>query len=171
MKGFLIKIKSTSDVITNSSSEVFMIKNDKPHKSLKKNILDFHRKVSWYGLSNFDDFPDTLKWIISDEQIELLKENADGSSGMGGDCEVFDWENGLNEYRKVNNKPNATIENFAKYLKKSVDELQSVVLIDIDWACKGTINMISDKYKALKGDDCYNDKEYDFWYNALKYGI
>lgn len=163
--GIILKIKNISDVITNSSSEVFIVKTEKPNKSIKDNILNFHKNVSWYGMYSIEDLPQGLKWIISDDMVELLKENADSSSGMGGDCEVFNWEDGLKEYQQWSNKPNATLNDFARYLKKSVDEVESVILIDIDWACKGTINMLKDKYNASLCDD-----EYDFWYDAFKYG-
>lgn len=166
MKG-IIKIKNISDVITNSSSEVFVVKSNKPNKKLKNIVINYCNDHYWSGAYELDNVPDGLKWILTDELIEIVKENCNESSGMGGDCEVFDWENGYEWYKKYYKKPNLTVEEWAKCLGKTLEELQSVIVVDIDWSCKATINMLKERFDIIiEGDDAYDN----FYYEQFKHG-
>ena len=77
-----MKIKAVSDVITNSSSEIFTIKA--PGKT-KGEILDI---LTEYHKSKVKNRPENIRDL---PQSEKIKYDLDGS-GMGGELEVKDFK-------------------------------------------------------------------------------
>lgn len=169
MKG-IIKIKNITDVITNSSSEVFIVKSDKPKLNLKDIVKNHHKDHYWSGAYELDNVPNGLKWILTDELIETVKENCNESSGMAGDCEVYNWEDGYEWYKRHYKKPNLTPEQWAKCLGKSLDDLQSVIVVDIDWCCRATINMLKERFNIINEcDDTYDNFYYEQFRHDSRY--
>lgn len=129
-----IKIQSFSDIVTNSSSETFILnssENFKEISSLLKKIGEEHwYKGSW---SDWDNLP-------KEEQ-----EKYDTGSGMGGDIEVRNWESLYEEYKEYipeNKKDLYTPEVWSLNFPESLEELKNTLWISIDWSRKGTINWI-----------------------------
>lgn len=82
-----IKVQSISDVITNSSSEIFSIRTDMPKKELQSLIEKVHSQFKYNGSWE--------NWVeMSDEE----KEKYDISSGMGGILEVKTFDDYYQEY-------------------------------------------------------------------------
>ena len=84
-----IKIQSFSDIITNSSSETFILnssENFKEISSLLKKIGEEH----WYKGS----------WSDWDNLHKEEQGKYDTGSGMGGDIEVRNWESLYEEYKE-----------------------------------------------------------------------
>lgn len=128
-----IKVQSISDLITNSSSEVFKVKSD----------LDI----------------DTIKGII--ETGEKNYGALDHCSGMGGDISIENWEYMYQEWLKwevpENKRQYYTPEIWSLHYNESLDDLKSSVWIDIDWDREGTIKFILDTFWVT---DCDHDWEY-----------
>lgn len=166
MKG-IIRISNISDVITNSSSEVFVVKTNRPNTDLKELITKHHQEHYWYGVHDLDDVPSGLKHILTDELIELIREESNSGSGMGGECSVYDWRDGFERYKKYNHLTKLTVEEWAEKLNKPLEELQSIVVVDIDWECRATINMLERDFNIInENDDAYDD----FYYTQFVYG-
>lgn len=160
MKG-IIKINNVSDVITNSSSEVFIVKSNSVKDNIKKLISNYHKEHNWYGLYDLKNIPSGLKHILTDEIVEKIKEECDGSSGMGGNCDIWDWKDGYERYKELHNLHDLTVEEWADKLNKPLEELQSVVVVDIDWSCQATINMLRRDFNVIiEGDDSYDNFYY-----------
>lgn len=128
-----IQIQSISDVVTNSSSEVFSIYTDLHKDELLNLLKTVHKKHN------------TLTW----EQYKKLppeeKKHYDVESGMGGILEVKTFEDSYQEYLQYvpkNKKHLYTKEIHALGSELSVEELEKRVTIDIDEGFQGTINWI-----------------------------
>ena len=163
MRG-IIKIKNITDVITNSSSEVFIVKSDKPKLDMKDDVKCHYKDHYWGGIYELDNVPNGLKWILTDELIETIKENCNGSSVMGGDCRVYNWEDGYEWYKRHYNKPKLTPKQWAECLGKSLDDLQSVIVVNIDCCCRATINMLKERFNVISE---YNTAYDEFYYNQF----
>lgn len=129
-----IKVQSISDVITNSSSEIFSIRTDMPKKELQSLIEKIHSQFEYNGSWE--------KWSkMSDEE----KEKYDTSSGMGGILEIKTFDDYYQEslsYIPENKKHLYTKEVHAVGSKKSVEELEKEISIDIDHSFIHTIDWI-----------------------------
>lgn len=129
-----IKVQSISDVITNSSSEIFSIRTDMPKKELQSLIEKIHSQFEYNGSWE--------KWSkMSDEE----KEKYDTSSGMGGILEIKTFDDYYQEslsYIPENKKHLYTKEVHAVGSKKSVEELEKEISIDIDHSFINTIDWI-----------------------------
>lgn len=129
-----IKVQSISDVITNSSSEIFSIRTDMPKKELQSLIEKIHSQFEYNGSWE--------KWSkMSNEE----KEKYDTSSGMGGILEIKTFDDYYQEslsYIPENKKHLYTKEVHAVGSKKSVEELEKEISIDIDHSFIHTIDWI-----------------------------
>lgn len=129
-----IRIQSFSDIITNSSSETFIInksENTKEISELIKKIGEEH----WYKGS----------WSDWEKLSKEEQEKYDTSSGMGGDIEVKDWESLYEEYKEYipeNKKGLYTPEVWSLNFPESLEELKNRIWINIDWSRRATINWI-----------------------------
>lgn len=129
-----IKVQSISDVITNSSSEIFNVRTDLPKEELltllKKIHSQFEYKGSWSEWVN----------LPSKEQ-----EKYDCESGMAGILEVRTFDDDYQEclsYVPENKKHLYTKEIHALHNRGSVEELEKEVSIHIDHCFTHTIDWI-----------------------------
>jgi hypothetical protein len=136
---FVIKIQSISDIITNSSSEVFVINTSSNQiDSIVKDILNT-------GKINFEN-------------------DHDFCSGMGGELGVYTWENGFRKFKhnhvKYRHDDTFTPEKWAEEIGRPLEELKKIILVDIDWSREETIQHIKLFYGAIVDDDYW--VKYDF---------
>ena len=95
-----INVKSISNAITNSSSEVFLIKSKRPAEEIKELILACSEMIY-----NSDEIIDTkflspkIKRIVHEDKIELSNTKNDEDSGMGGGIEVYDFSDACRAYK------------------------------------------------------------------------
>lgn len=157
-----IKVQSISDVITNSSSEIFSIRTDMPKKELQSLIEKVHSQFKYNGSWE--------NWVeMSDEE----KEKYDISSGMGGILEVKTFDDYYQEYLSYipeNKKHLYTKEVHAIGNKKPLEELEKEISVDIDHGFTHTIDWILENLFVV---DCecpvvdYRKKEDEdkIWYS------
>lgn len=127
-----IAIQSISNLITNSSSEVFIVKSDSPEevRELIMNIAEQHKWLDW------EDY---------DKLSEEEKYKYDSSSGMGGEINVKTWKESYERdksYIPKNKRHLYTPEIWSIGYKESLNDLKKRLVIDIDWSRKATINWI-----------------------------
>lgn len=132
---YLIKIQSFSDIITNSSSEVFLVKKseDTSFDELKNFLMDFHEEHLYKG--------DWDKWdkMSYNERVQF-----DSCSGMGGIFELQTYEDALNspsEWGWSNTSYFDEVEDKDKYL-----------LVDTDHSHYATNNWIETNLNAIRVD-------------------
>ena len=89
MAKFLIKIQSASDIITNSSSEVFLCQNNTEMTidQLTDFIFEYNRSHQFEG-----------SWEDEQELTEEEQQQFDFSGGMGGFLEVWTYEDCKREH-------------------------------------------------------------------------
>lgn len=139
-----IRIQSTSDLITNSSSEVFVIKAGAFSFEEIKELIESGAKERYEAYRNGGDKNWKKKW----DQLE--KEDLDGCSGMGGLLDVMSWKEMYNNRKEWN--PDYTVEEFAEDEGLDIDSLDQYAWIDIDWARRGTIKFIYDNFEVIKSE-------------------
>lgn len=167
MKGY-IKIGSVSDVITNSSSEVFALNVGDYTKNIKKDIIKYHTEHLWSG-DGLDKLPYDVKEILGGElALEIAKNMLNDQSGMAGEITVYTWEDAYKGWCKTCRKQ-YTPEKWAKQVHINLDDIKKIVIVDVDWASKATINWLQEKYNViLEGDDYYNS-EYEWAFTYARY--
>lgn len=133
-------------MITNSSSEVFVIKADGFTFDEVKELIESGAKA------RYDAYCDDWEENCRKNWDQLEKEDLDGCSGMGGELDIYDWKEIYN-YRKEW-KPDYTIEEFAKDEGLEVDTLDQYIWIDIDRERRGTINFLFDNFEIIDSDVC-----------------
>lgn len=144
-----IKIQSYSDIITNSSSEIFIVKDcDKSAKeleSLLKALRDqyyYSGEKSWYDLS------------------EEERRQYNSSSGMGGTIEVKDWQGRYKEwldyYIPESKQDKASPEMWSLFHIESLAELKHELQIDIDWSQLYSIDWILKNLFVIYADNGSN---------------
>lgn len=139
-----IKTQSTSDLITNSSSEVFVIKADGFSFEEVKELIESGAKARYEAYQKSWDDNCGKSW----DQLE--KEGLDGCSGMGGDLDITGWKE-VYERRKEWD-PDYTVDEFAEDEGIDVNQLDQYIWIDIDWARRGTIQFIYDNFEIVESD-------------------
>lgn len=142
-----IKIQSFSDVITNSSSETFVINTTEDSKTISK-IINKIAEKNWYE-GSWEDYGK-----LSEEE----KSKYDNSSGMGGEITVKGWEElyeSNKSYIPENKRHLYTPEVWSLGYKESLEELKKRVIIDIDWSREATINWILENLFVC---DAYTNK-------------
>lgn len=141
---YRVKIQSTSDLITNSSSEVFVIKaSDFSFKEVKE-LIESTAKVCHEAYDK--DWRNNYK--KSWDQLE--KENMDGISGMGGELNIMSWKE---RYEYITEwDSNYTLEKFAKDEGIDIEHLDQYIWINIDWNRRGTIQFIYDNFEVVEGE-------------------
>lgn len=132
---YLIKIQSFSDIITNSSSEVFLIKktDDTTFVELKKFLTNFHEEHLYKG-----------DWDTWDKMPRSERMKFDSCSGMGGIFELQTYEDALNgpcEWGWSN------VEYF-----DGVEDKEKYLLVDTDNSHYATNNWIETNLNAIKID-------------------
>ena len=131
----LIKFQSISDIITNSSSEIFTVIDDRPFNELKELILQV-------GEQNFPKNYNSNYYNLANAE----KEKFDCVSGDAGLLEVQNWEDLYNEWLKYcipeNKRSQATPEIWSIQYKDSLEDLKKQITISIDVNRRVTINWI-----------------------------
>lgn len=143
---YRIKIQSTSDLITNSSSEVFVVKANGFSFEEIKELIESGAKARYEVYRKDWDNNCRKKW----DQLE--KEDLDGCSGTGGDLDVMGWKEMFNNRKEWD--PDYTVEEFTEDEGVDVDSLDQYAWIDIDWARRGTIRFIYDNFEVVESDVC-----------------
>lgn len=143
---YRINIQSVSDIITNSSSEVFVVKaNGFSFKEIKE-LIESGAEARYEAYRKDWDNNCRKNW----DQLE--KEDLDGRSGMGGDLDVMDWKEMFSNRKEWD--PDYTVEEFAEDEGVDVDSLDQYAWIDIDRARRGTIRFICDNFEVVESDVC-----------------
>lgn len=128
-----IAIQSVSDLITNSSSEIFIVKSDSPEE-VKELIMNIAEQHEW--LEDWEDY---------DKPSEEEKSKYDSSSGMGGEIDIETWKETYERHKSYipeNKRRLYTPEVWSIEYKESLNDLKKRLVIDIDWSRKATINWI-----------------------------
>lgn len=116
----LIKLQSTSDIITNSSSEVFLCKNttNKSFSKLKQFIEEYTE--SNYFRGDWEEFEN-----VSD------KSQYNWFSGLGGSLDIYSYE----DYPD-------------KEIFKNLENPENYLIVDTDWNHYATIKWITENLNA-----------------------
>lgn len=142
-----LKFQSASDIITNSSSEIFQLKSDLTFETVKEMIEAEGRK-------NKAACPDKYWELPSEEQKKF-----DGWSGEGGRLEILNWKDVFKqdaEWRCAASKIDQfTPEMWALEYEESLDELKSMVWVEIDWHRYATIRFILENFWVTYADGSY----------------
>lgn len=137
MKKFSINIQSFSDIITNSSSEIFALKSNCSFESVKSLIKE-----------------------IAKENEESGK---DKCSGEGGLLAFYTWEDMFKNWKEDNIYPEKqhliTPEIWSIFYKESLDTLKKTIWVDIDYARKETINFILNTFYVYNVSDGLFEKD------------
>lgn len=126
----LVSIQSVSDVITNSSSELFLI--------------DRGNRVA-----------EDINQLIQEVGSDNLESGEDRCSGMGGELSIYTpetWQDYVEEYEDVRSDPDEFIKEEAEEWGVSEDAFRNCVIIDIDHAREGTIKFIEVNFKIISKD-------------------
>lgn len=155
MGRIIISIQSFSDIITNSSSEVFIISTP----------------------------GDTVKAVVKDI-LSVAKDNAnqgkDSYGGMGGEFGVYTWENGFKMYKHRHihsrNNPDFTPQMWADEIGVPLEKLMSTIVVDMDWCRDATREYLKSQYNAQDEETYYQNEpfvdfidEYESYDNRLMY--
>lgn len=128
-----IAVQSVSDLITNSSSEVFLVKTNTPEET-KKMLLEIGKGHEFHG-----------GWEEWEKLPEEEKAKYDDGSGMGMEFTVETWKETYERHKSYipeNKQDLYTPEVWSISYKESLDELKNRLVIDIDWERKATIDWI-----------------------------
>lgn len=162
-----INIKSISNAITNSSSEVFLVKSKRPAEEIKELILAYSEMAyNSDGIIDTQVLSPKIKRIVDEDKLELSNAENERCSGMGGDIEVYDFSDASYEYKEFYHKD---ILETLKERGLTEDELNHYVLVDIDWARKKTIDFLFSNFKCINCEIIDDDKIYSI-YEMLSYG-
>lgn len=141
---FIIQIQSISDIITNSSSEVFVINTS---ENLVESVVEEILRVGETHLESGED----------------------RCSGMGGELMVYTWENGFRKFKHTREKyrHDSTFapERWAEEIGVPLQTLKSTIVVDIDYSRQATINFIKMFFNVTGEDEYYepeNGKFIDF---------
>lgn len=147
-----VKIQSISDLITNSSSEVFSIYSDLPKNKVEDLLESVHNKFDFKG--SYSEFRE-----LSEEE----RKKYDNYSGEGGVIEVETFEDSYQydlRYIPENKKHLYTREIHAMYSSLSVEELQKRLTVRIDQGFYATINwMIENLYVVEVDANCVKNEK------------
>jgi hypothetical protein len=139
MGRIIISIQSFSDIITNSSSEVFIVNTPS----------------------------DTVKAVVKDI-LSVARDNANNGSdrygGMGGEFEVYTWENGFKMYKHRHihsrNNPDFTPQMWADEIGVPLEKLMSIIVVDMDWCRDATREYLKSKYNAQDEETYYQNEPF-----------
>ena len=130
MGKLIIKLQSVSDIITNSSSEVFLCTNNTEMtiEQLKEFIYEYNRSNKFEG--------DWNTWLkMSQEE----RDKYDHSGGMGGFLDVCTYEDLEEGY-------------WLKHHIEKLDNPEKYLIVDTDWCHNATIKWITENLGAIDID-------------------
>ena len=127
----IIAIQSASDIITNSSSEVFLCQNNTTMslQELKEFLYEYNRSNQFTG-----------SWDTWQKMSQEERDKYDRSGGMGGFLDVCLYEELDDDYW------------LKKLIKKRYDNPKQYLVVDTDWCHKATINWIIENLNAINTD-------------------
>lgn len=131
MAKFLIKIQSASDIITNSSSEVFLCQNNTTMsmQELKDFLYEYNKSNQFTG--------DWETWRKMSQE-ERNKYNTSG--GMGGFLEICSYDELDDDYW------------LKKLINEHYDNPEQYLVVDTDWWNYATIAWITENLNAVYAD-------------------
>lgn len=150
---FKINIQSISDIITNSSSETFVINGTGiPKEILQKELETVNRSFPrWHEV--YKDYHDFLQ--LSQEE----KNKFESASGDGGTLEVKSWEDQyedwIKDYIPENKRSLVSPEIWALHHEESLEELKNQLMITIDEGFQNTIKYFIENYEIYE-KNCWN---------------
>jgi hypothetical protein len=150
---FKINIQSISDIITNSSSETFVINGTGiPKEILQKELETVNRSFPrWHEV--YKDYCDFLQ--LSQEE----KNKFEIASGDGGTLEVKSWEDlyedWIKDYIPENKRSLVSPEIWALHHEESLEELKNQLMITIDEGFQNTIKYFIENYEIYE-KNCWN---------------
>lgn len=150
---FKIKIQSVSDIITNSSSETFVITDvSAPKEVLLEELKSVNKSFPrWYEV-----FKDYREYQDLPPKEKAKYENC---SGDGGTIEVWDWktemENWIDCCIAKSKRHLVTPEIWALSEDRSLEELQKCLWVRIDEGFKNTLNYLLQNYDIYE-ENCGN---------------
>lgn len=126
----IIAIQSASDIITNSSSEVFLCQNntDMSIQELKNFLYEYNRANQFTG-----------DWETWQKMSLKERDKYDRSSGTGGFLDICSYDE-LDDYW------------LKKDIKKHYDNPEQCLVIDTDWCHNATIAWITENLNAINAD-------------------
>lgn len=173
MKGY-IKTQSISDVITNSSSELFTVKQKEGYTTvgeiealIEEQATKFHRRDQARVEQLYDEYNEKrLKAIragIEPNKLEIkapweyiIEEHLESSSGMGGEIRVWDihsdYENRYYPHKHMTYEE--YVDMIAKEENTTVADIESRIYIDIDHSRYATIEWIKENFEIIEEDPC-----------------
>ena len=127
MAKFLIQIQSVSDIITNSSSEVFLCQNNTTMsmQELKDFLYEYNRSNQFTG-----------DWETWQKMSPEERDKYDTSGGMGGLLEIYSYKELDDDYW------------IKKYIKRTYNDPENCLIVDTDWCHKATIKWITENLNA-----------------------
>lgn len=156
-----INVKSVSNAITNSSSEVFLVKSERPAEDIKKLIIEYSNMAySDDGVIDETKLSENSQKIVKEDKINLSNCEDEDGSGMGGDIEVTDFIDASCEYKKFYRKD--ITEELKKY-GLTEEELNHYVLVDIDWARQKTIDFLTDNFETHNCEGALSERLNDIY--------
>lgn len=150
---FKINIQSISDIITNSSSETFVINGTGiPKEILQKELETVNRSFPrWHEV--YKDYHDFLQ--LPQEE----KNKFESASGDGGTLEVKSWEDlyedWIKDYIPENKRSLVSPEIWALHHEESLEELKNQLMITIDEGFQNTIKYFIENYEIYE-KNCWN---------------
>lgn len=151
---FKIKVQSVSDIITNSSSEMFMLfPSNFTYEEFLELVKEQHEKCIFNG--DWEDF-EKMTW----EE----RQRYDTGTGMGGLFEIFNahrryvsiskedciWEDVKDDPDFVN--PDLSFEEYLETIDNDEYGGRDSIVIDLDQGFNGTINWLKTEFNAVRID-------------------
>lgn len=127
----IIAIQSASDIITNSSSEVFLCQNntDMSIQELKNFLYEYNRANQFTG-----------DWETWQKMTQKERDKYDRSGGMGGFLEICSYDELDDDYW------------LKKLINERYDNPKQCLVIDTDWCHNATIAWITENLNAIYAD-------------------
>lgn len=131
MAKFLIQIQSVSDIITNSSSEIFLCQNNTimSMQELKDFLYEYNRSNQFTG-----------DWKTWQKMSPEERDKYDTSGGMGGFLEICSYDELDDDYW------------LKKLIKEHYDNPKQYLVVDTDWCHNATITWITENLNAINAD-------------------
>lgn len=169
----LIKIGSISSAITNSSSETFLIKSERPSNEVRKIIKSYADSVSYYEDKDLIKIKSDLHNKLNKYSLDYIDvEDTEHYSGMGGELSIEDYQSGyeyyIKNYKKNKKEKVNSLSEYAALSGIDENELSKYVIIDIDNAMKATLKFIYENFDVLLSYDSDEVTDYELKiYNAI----
>ena len=162
-----INVKSISNAITNSSSEVFLVKSKRPAEEIKELILAYSEMAyNADGIIDTQVLSPKIKQIVDEDKLELSNVENERCSGMGGDIEVYDFSDACRAYKEFYH---TDISEELKERGLTEDELNHYVLVDIDWSRKKTIEFLVSNFECCRCELMDDDDKLYPIYETISY--